>query len=346
MSSESFDSFDSESATSEDKLSESSSDNSSSDVAPTATKAEESNSSSSSNDDDEEEEEEEEEYESSSSSSSSAPPVVVKKTKTTAKVVQPITTPTKPASDAVSSASVFSPRPAKAEEGSELFSPRVALTAVQDKDAVKARRKSVQLAVHQERGDAYKRQVLLLFLLALVCVALPTSVATFVLVGQFAPAVPEMCGTAVSDWAIVLAVINVVAILCFVPWLVKPGRGARFVALIALWLLSGTAIGIIIWGALIWVSGQPKAACVTALGGKSTGLGLMATILFAVSVALWLTTCLGLLSNGINAKLRSTEVHLGVTLPPEETAGETDKQRWERERDEKKAARAAKAARY
>jgi hypothetical protein len=244
----------------------------------------------------------------------------------------------------MSSASVFSPRPAKAEEGSELFSPRVALTAVQDKDAVKARRKSVQLAVHQERGDAYKRQVLLLFLLALVCVALPTSVATFVLVGQFAPVVPEMCGTAVSDWAIVLAVINVVAILCFVPWLVKPGRGARFVALIALWLLSGTAIGIIIWGALIWVSGQPKAACVTALGGKSAGLGLMATILFAVSVALWLTTCLGLLSNGINAKLRSTEVHLGVTLPPEETTGETDKQRWERERDEKKAARAAERA--
>ncbi len=280
--------------------------------------------------------------ESSSEQQASSPSTPVRSS-----AVRPIATPTTPTpttTTTTSSAALFSPRPlGDADDATSLFSPRAGLTELSDKSAVKQRRDSVRVQLHLERGRTHWRHVLVVVLLSLFCVALPTSIAAFVLVGLFRPAVPASCDDALSSWVVVVAVFNVVAILCLVPWLVKPGRPARYVGVAALWLFGGVQIGLIIWGALIWVSGSPPAKCVAAYGGRSSGLGLMATILFAFSVAMWLTTCLGLLGNSINAKLRNTEIELGVT-PARELSGESDRDRWERKQRERNESKQTKVA--
>jgi hypothetical protein len=133
----------------------------------------------------------------------------------------------------------------------------------------------------------------------------------------------------------VVGVFNVVALLCLLPWIAGPHRVKRYIALVALWLIGATQIGLVIWGATFWLSGSPPAKCVAAYGGSSAGLGVMATILFAFTIAIWLTVCLGLLGNNINSKLRSAEIELGVTPPDAVVDGETAQQKWERERDER-----------
>jgi hypothetical protein len=199
----------------------------------------------------------------------------------------------------------------------------------------------VRHSLHASRARRSVAQIAAVTLIALFCIALPTSIAAFVLIAEYEPVAAPFCpDTPLGTWAAIVAVFNVCALLCLLPWIISPHRVKRYVAVGALWIFGATQIGLVVWGATIWISASPPAKCVAAYGGSSHGLGVMATILFAFTIAIWLTVCLGLIGNNINSKLMRAEIELGVTQPEQVVDGETAQQKWERERDERNAKRA------
>jgi hypothetical protein len=210
-----------------------------------------------------------------------------------------------------------------------------------NKRSNKEHRNSVRHSLHASRARRSVAQIAAVTLIALFCIALPTSIAAFVLIAEYEPVAAPFCpDTPLGTWAAIVAVFNVCALLCLLPWIIRPHRVKRYVAVGALWIFGATQIGLVIWGATIWISASPPAKCVAAYGGSSSGLGVMATILFAFTIAIWLTVCLGLIGNNINSKLMRAEIELGVTQPEQAVDGETAQQKWERERDERNAKRA------